>query len=88
VYIGAMLEEVPKEGEGLKIMGSAMMAHAATKEEVLEAIRQDIYFKSNVWNLDKVRLHISTSKENFMLICYAGSNLSSEYGTGPGNAIS
>jgi hypothetical protein len=56
VYIGAMLEEVPKEGEGLKIMGSAMMAHAATKEEVLEVIKQDIYFKSNVWNLDKVRL--------------------------------
>lgn len=55
VHIGAMLEEVPKEGEGLKIMGSAMMAHAATKEEVLEAIKQDIYFKSNVWNFDKVR---------------------------------
>jgi len=51
-----MLEEVPKEGEGLKIIGSAMMAHAATKGEVLEMIKQDIYFKSNVWNLDKVRL--------------------------------
>jgi len=65
MHIGAMLEEVPKEGEGLKIIGSAMMAHAATKEEVLEAIKQDIYFKSNVWNLDKVRLHMSTSKWEF-----------------------
>lgn len=53
---GAMLEEVPKEGEGLKIWGSAMMAHAASKEEVLEVIKQDIYYKSNVWNLDKVCL--------------------------------
>jgi hypothetical protein len=51
-----MLEEPPKEGEGLKIFGSAMMAHAASKEEVLEVIKQDIYYKSNVWNLDKVRL--------------------------------
>lgn len=65
MHIGAMLEEVPKEGEGLKILGSAMMAHAATKEEILEAIKQDIYFKSNVWNLDKVRLHMSTSKWEF-----------------------
>jgi hypothetical protein len=83
-----MLEEVPKEGEGLKIMGSAMMAHAATKEEVLEVIKQDIYFKANVWNLDKVRLHLSTSKWNFMLMCHADPNLSSEYGTSRGNAIS
>lgn len=51
-----MLEKVPKEGEGLKIFGSAMMAHAASKEEVLEAIKKDIYFKSNVWNLEKVCL--------------------------------
>jgi len=53
---GAMLEEVPKEGERLKIFGSAMMAHAASKDEVLEVIKKDIYFKNNVWNLDKVFL--------------------------------
>lgn len=58
LHIGAMLEEVPKEGEGLKIMGSAMMAYAATKEEVLEAIKQDVYFKTNVWNLNKVCVHM------------------------------
>jgi hypothetical protein len=87
VYIGAMLEEVPKEGEGLKIMGSAMMAHAATKEEVLEVIKQDIYFKSNVWNLDKVRLHISVLKWAVVLISHADPNLSSEYGNSTGNAL-
>lgn len=83
-----MLEEVPKEGEGLKIIGSAMMAHAATKEEVLEVIKQDIYFKSNVWNLEKVGLHIFISKLESMLTCHADSNLSSEYGTPPENVIS
>jgi uncharacterized protein len=56
-----MLEEVPKEGEGLKIVGSAMIAHAASKEEVLEVIKKDIYFKSNVWDMDKVRLPLSPS---------------------------
>jgi uncharacterized protein len=55
---GAMLEEVPKEGEGLKIFGSAMMAHAASKEEVLDVLKQDVYFKSGVWDLDKVRSHV------------------------------
>ena len=53
-----MLEEVPKEGEGLKIFGSAMMAHAASKEEVLDVLKQDVYFKSGVWDLDKVRSHV------------------------------
>jgi uncharacterized protein len=52
---GAMLSEVPKEGEGLKIIGSAMMAHAASKEEVMEMIKKDIYADSGVWNLEKVR---------------------------------
>ncbi len=51
-----MLEEVPRAGEGLKIFGSAMVAHAASKDEVLDVIKQDIYFKSGVWDLDKVRL--------------------------------
>lgn len=73
-----MLEEVPKEGEGLKIMGSALMAHAATKEDVLEAIKQDIYFKTNVWNLDKVRLHICPKKWTIILIRYPDPDLSSE----------
>lgn len=49
-----MLSEVPKEGEGLKIIGSAMMAHAASKEEVMEMIEKDIYADSGVWNLEKV----------------------------------
>ncbi len=57
-HIGAMLEEPPKEGEGLKIFGSAMVAHAASKEEVLEVIKNDIYSKSNVWDLQKVCLYI------------------------------
>jgi hypothetical protein len=48
---------VPKEGEGLKIMGSVMMAHATTKEEVMEALKQDVYFKSNIWDMEKVRFH-------------------------------
>ena len=49
-----MLSEVPKDGEGLKMIGSAMMAHAASKEEVLEMIKKDIYTESGVWNLEKV----------------------------------
>lgn len=83
-----MLEEVPKEGEGLKIIGSAMMAHAATKEEVLEAIKQDIYVKTNVWDLGKVRLHMYPKKWNVMLTCHADPDLSSEYGTGQEIAVS
>ena len=52
--IGALLNEVPKEGDGLKIQGSAMVALASSKEEVLETLKKDIYAESNVWDFSKV----------------------------------
>jgi uncharacterized protein len=65
---GAMLEEPPKEGAALKIIGSSMMAHAATKEEVLEMLKKDIYATSGVWDLDKVRFPLISCKEERGLI--------------------
>jgi len=53
---GAILEEVPKEGEGLKFQGSAMVALASSKEEVLEQLKADIYAKNEVWDFSKVRI--------------------------------
>lgn len=51
---GALLEKVPKEGEGMKIEGSAMVAWAASKEEVIETLKKDIYAESGVWDFSKV----------------------------------
>ena len=51
-----MLEEVPKEGEPLKMLGSAMVALASSKEEVLEILKNDIYATSEVWDFSKVSL--------------------------------
>ena len=51
-----MLDEAPKEGEGLKIKGSIMLALAESKEEVLETLKKDIYCTSGVWDLDKVQI--------------------------------
>lgn len=53
--IGAFLSDVPKEGEPLKIIGSAMVALAATKEEVVERLKADVYNANGVWDLSKVR---------------------------------
>jgi hypothetical protein len=53
---GAILEEVPKEGEAMKMMGSAMVCVAASKEEVYEVLKNDIYAKNEVWDLSKVCL--------------------------------
>lgn len=50
------MEEVPKEGEGLKIQGSAMVAVASSKEEVLEQLKNDVYAKNEVWDFSKVRM--------------------------------
>ncbi|KAI4122104.1 MAG: hypothetical protein LQ347_006624 [Umbilicaria vellea] len=52
-----MLDEAPKEGEGLKINGSVMLALAESKEEVLQALKRDIYCTSGVWDWDKVQIH-------------------------------
>lgn len=52
-----MLEEVPKEGESPKIHGSIMLALAESKEEVLEALKRDIYSESGVWDWNKVQIH-------------------------------
>ncbi|KAK5110116.1 hypothetical protein LTR62_006250 [Meristemomyces frigidus] len=53
---GAMLDEPIKEGQGPKINGSVMMALAETKEEVMEKIRQDAYFKTGVWDESKIQI--------------------------------
>ena len=54
IGLGATLEEPAKEGEPLKINGSAMIASAATKEEVIETLKQDVYTTNGIWNWDKV----------------------------------
>jgi hypothetical protein len=43
ILLSAFLEEVPKDGETLKFKGSAMIARAGSKEEVIEVLRNDIY---------------------------------------------
>jgi hypothetical protein len=48
------MEEAPKEGEPLKLNGSALMTYAASREEVLEQLKNDIYATSGVWDLSKV----------------------------------
>ena len=51
---GATLDEPIKEGAGPKINGSIMMAVADSREEVLEKLKQDVYYSSGVWDTDKV----------------------------------
>ncbi|TID15692.1 Dimeric alpha-beta barrel [Venturia nashicola] len=55
---GAFFSDVPKEGERLPpIIGSAMLAHAETKEEVLEKLKKDVYSESEVWDWSKVQIY-------------------------------
>ncbi|KAK5701673.1 hypothetical protein LTR97_004491 [Elasticomyces elasticus] len=50
---GASLDEPVKEGEAAKINGSVMMAVADTKEEVMQKIKEDLYYTSGVWDVEK-----------------------------------
>lgn len=53
---GALLEEPPKDGQPLKISGSAMLVSADSKEDAMKLVESDIYYKSNVWDPSKVCL--------------------------------
>jgi hypothetical protein len=50
------MSKPPVEGETPPIIGSAMLAYAETKEEVIESLKNDIYSKEGVWDWDKVQI--------------------------------
>lgn len=56
LFGGASLDEPIQEGQGPKINGSIMLALAESKEEVLEKLKQDTYWKSGVWDSSKVSI--------------------------------
>lgn len=39
----------------MKMLGSAMLAWAASKEEVLEKLKKDVYTENQVWDWSKAR---------------------------------
>jgi len=56
-FEGAILEAVQEDGENPKIKGSLMLALAESKEEVLKALQEDVYYKSGIWDWEKVQIH-------------------------------
>lgn len=54
---GATLDDPFKEGEAMKINGSALVVSADTKEDAMKLVESDIYYKSGVWDPKKVRRH-------------------------------
>jgi len=53
---GAMLATPHVEGEPLQITGSTMMAVASSREEVMEELKNDIYFREGVWDVEKIQI--------------------------------
>ncbi|KAF1835087.1 hypothetical protein BDW02DRAFT_588412 [Decorospora gaudefroyi] len=55
---GAMLEEPIQQGDTNppKMKGSACLVGAKTREEVVERLKQDVYVKEGVWDLDHVQI--------------------------------
>lgn len=51
---GATLDDPFKEGEAMKINGSALVISADTKEDAMKLVESDIYYKSGVWDPKKV----------------------------------
>ncbi|KAF8475025.1 hypothetical protein BDZ91DRAFT_712150 [Kalaharituber pfeilii] len=54
---GILLDRPIQEGETPGFKGSAMVALAASKEEVLAVLKADPYTKEDVWDWDKVEIY-------------------------------
>jgi len=54
---GSYLAAPPKEGETPQMLGSAIVVVAETEEQVRETLRNDIYARSGVWDVDKATVY-------------------------------
>lgn len=65
---GATLHSPPK-GEKLDIHGSAIVARAASAEAVIQVLKQDLYYRSRVWDFGKMQMYpVSTSFCNLTIV--------------------
>lgn len=53
---GATLHSPPKNGK-LDIHGSVIIARAASVEDIVEVLKQDIYYRSGVWDWEKRQIY-------------------------------
>lgn len=47
------------EVSSMKFAGSTLVVIAGSKEEVVDLLKDDVYVKSGVWDLEKVSKHSS-----------------------------
>ncbi|KAL8795689.1 MAG: hypothetical protein Q9195_001927 [Heterodermia aff. obscurata] len=55
--LGAILSEPISDPQKPQMTGSVMLAVAESKEDVVQQLKEDIYFKSGVWDWDRVQIH-------------------------------
>ncbi|KAI1002533.1 hypothetical protein K3495_g5661 [Podosphaera aphanis] len=54
---GAYLAAVPTAGAPLQALGSAVIALAASRDEVIQKLKDDVYAEHEVWDFDKVQIY-------------------------------
>lgn len=50
---GATLDAPPQDGKPMAINGSVMLAKAGSEKEVMDRLRQDVYYVNGVWDVDQ-----------------------------------
>lgn len=56
MYLGAMLNAHPADGESPSFKGSMMLAVGESEAEVRELLNRDIYVTSGVWDMDNAQI--------------------------------
>lgn len=57
-FLGAVLEDMPPDDEvsSMKFSGSTLMVVAESKQAVIDLIKDDVYVRSGVWDLEKAQI--------------------------------
>lgn len=55
--LGALADEYPEEGQPPQFKGSAVVVRAANKAEVIEFLKQDIFYTEGVWDVDNAQIN-------------------------------
>lgn len=59
---GGIANDFPEPGQQFPFVGSALVVTADSKHDVIQLLKQDIYFTSGVWDVENAKIYAVSPK--------------------------